>query len=302
MYTLGQSDLHLQRPIAFGCMSLKTQEPADERLLRYAADQGIQLFDTADLYQQGANEILVGKALAPIRKDIVLSTKIGNKWRSDGSGWDWNPHKDYLISAVEKSLKRLKTDYIDLCFLHGGTIDDPIDEIIETFDMLIEQGKIRHYGLSSIRPNVIRPFIEKSRIVALMTPYSLLDRRADEQIWNWLNKANVSAICRGVTAQGKLLNKKEETYLDYDAVQVKQIREALFQIAHQYNVTPLGLLIHFSRSPEPVQLATIGIRNMSQLQEAIHAMQEVIEIKTLPASLLELLHDQYFDAHRISSN
>jgi aryl-alcohol dehydrogenase-like predicted oxidoreductase len=88
-------------------------------------------------------------------KKVIIATKVGNQWRADGSGWDWNPNKDYIISAVEQSLKRLQTDYIDLYQLHGGTMEDPIDETIEAFEQLQKQGKIRYYGISSIRPTVI---------------------------------------------------------------------------------------------------------------------------------------------------
>ena len=86
------------------------------------------------------------------RDQVVIASKAGNQWRADGSGWDWNSSKKHILAAAEESLKRLKTDYIDLYQLHGGTIDDPIDETIEAFEILKKQGKIRYYGISSIRP------------------------------------------------------------------------------------------------------------------------------------------------------
>ena len=104
------------------------------RIIHHAIELGINYFDTADLYNQGLNETLAGKALQSKRKEIVLATKVGNQWRADGSGWDWNPHKEYIITAVEESLRRLRTDYIDLYQLHGGTMEDPIDEVIEAFE------------------------------------------------------------------------------------------------------------------------------------------------------------------------
>src|ERR1035437_7075729 len=83
-------------------------------------DNGINYFDTADLYDKGLNEINIGNALKAKRDQIIIATKVGNQWRSDGTGWDWNPRKDYILKAVEQSLQRLQTNYIDLYQLHGG--------------------------------------------------------------------------------------------------------------------------------------------------------------------------------------
>ena len=137
---LGTSSLKISA-IGFGCMSLKQSEKENIQLLQQAVDRGINFFDTADLYDKGENEKVVGKALNQKRKQLVIATKVGNQWRKDGSGWDWNPRKEYILKAVEESLKRLQTDYIDLYQLHGGTIDDPMDETIEAFELLKSQGE-----------------------------------------------------------------------------------------------------------------------------------------------------------------
>ena len=99
-------------------MSLGSDERATIELVAQAIDKGINFFDTADLYNKGDNETALGKAVKPHRKKVVLATKVGNQWRSDGSGWDWNPRKEYILQAAEASLKRLQTDYIDLYQLH----------------------------------------------------------------------------------------------------------------------------------------------------------------------------------------
>ena len=112
MNQLGKSDLMVS-PVSFGCMSLGDNQVTSNGILRKAADSGINYFDTADLYQKGLNELHVGAALKPIRKEVIIATKVGNQWRADGSGWDWNPSRDYIVMAAEQSLKRLKTDYID---------------------------------------------------------------------------------------------------------------------------------------------------------------------------------------------
>src|SRR3954468_12546539 len=202
---LGKSDLKVSR-IAFGCMSLKPGQTDAQKIIHRAIDLGINYFDTADLYDKGENEILLGKAVKEKRNELVIATKVGNQWRTDGSGWDWNPRKEYILKAVEESLRRLQTDHIDLYQLHGGTIDDPIEETIEAFELLVSQGKIRWYGLSSIRPNVIRKWIAESSIVSNMMQYSLLDRRPEE-IMPLLNDHNIPVLARGGLAQGLLVNK-----------------------------------------------------------------------------------------------
>ena len=164
---LGKSGLAVSE-ISFGGMSLGEDERQNALLLNKAFDKGINLFDTADLYQQGRNEASIGKALREKRKEVIIATKVGNQWRADGSGWDWNPRKAYILASVHESLARLQTDYIDLYQLHGGTLDDPIDETIEAFEQLQQEGKIRYYGISSIRPNVIREYVQRSHMVSVM--------------------------------------------------------------------------------------------------------------------------------------
>lgn len=144
-------------------MSLPTDEKKAKEIIACAIDSGIQFFDTADLYGYGANEKIVGEALKPVRDRVVIATKVGNRWKEEKDGWYWGPSKTYIKDAVKYSLKRLGTDYIDLYQLHGGTLDDPIDDIIEAFEQLKEEGLIRHYGISSIRPNVIEQYA-KNRI------------------------------------------------------------------------------------------------------------------------------------------
>ena len=142
--TLGRTGLLVSR-LCLGTMNFgpHTSEEDSYAIMDRALELGINFFDTADLYDQGQNERVVGKALREKRKELYIATKVGNQMRPDGSGWDWNPHKDYILKAVDESLKRLKTDYIDLYQLHGGTIDDPIDETIEAFELLKESGKIQ---------------------------------------------------------------------------------------------------------------------------------------------------------------
>ncbi len=238
---LGNTDLDISE-IGFGCMSLGTDVSINNKLILQAIEGGINFFDTADLYQEGQNETALGRGLGVKRNQVIIATKVGNQWKEDGSGWDWNPRKEYILSAVEKSLQRLQTDYIDLYQLHGGTIDDPIDEVIEAFEQLKEQGKIRQYGLSSIRPNVIREYIRRSNIVSVMMQYSLLDRRPEESCLDLLHKNNISVLARGTLAKGLLIDKRAEDYLSHSAKQVQEAARFIAMIAgNEFSKTIVAL-------------------------------------------------------------
>jgi len=266
---LKKADLSISE-ISFGCMSLTNPGTESSTIIAKAIDSGITLFDTADLYDKGANEEMLGAALKGKRKDVIISTKVGNQWREDGSGWDWRPEKEYILKAVDASLKRLGTDYIDLYLLHGGTIEDPIDETIEAFERLIEQGKIKHYGISSIRPNVIREYVKRSNIVAVMSQYSVLDRRPEEEILPLLLKNNIGLLARGTVAGGLLADKPVKDYLNYGANKVKAVLEKL------YNIFPSGktqyeTALRYVIDNPAVTTAVMGIRTMKQLDEALAA-------------------------------
>ena len=261
--TLGKSDLNVSE-ISFGCMSLDTEQANSEKLLCSAFDGGINYFDTADLYDKGLNEEIVGKALKSVRQDVVLATKVGNQWREDGSGWDWNPTKEYILKAVNESLRRLQTNYIDLYQLHGGTIDDPIDEAIEAFELLKSQGKIREYGISSIRPNVIREWSSRSNIVSVMMQYSILDRRPEEEVLDELNVHDISVVTRGTLAKGLLIDKPAKEYLGYSSEEVKKVQQVLTESDHPIN-TSIGYVLNHPT----IASAVIGIRTDEQLKDLL---------------------------------
>ncbi|KKI93076.1 oxidoreductase [Bacillus sp. SA1-12] len=242
---LGQSDLYVSE-IGLGCMSLGTEEKRALSLIDKAIDLGINYFDTADLYDVGQNEELVGKAVKHRRNDIILATKVGNRWREDKSGWDWDPSKAYIKEAVKKSLQRLQTDFIDLYQLHGGTIEDNIDETIEAFEELKQEGVIRHYGISSIRPNVIKEYLDKSSIVSIMMQYSLLDRRPEEW-FSFIKDRGVSVIARGPLAKGLLTDKpldqklKDQGYLSYTKEELEAFLVKFESIHSSHAMTELAL-------------------------------------------------------------
>jgi aryl-alcohol dehydrogenase-like predicted oxidoreductase len=264
---LGKSDLEVSE-VSLGCMSLSPANAECERVIRKAVESGINFFDTADLYNKGENEAVLGWALRDDRKNHIIATKVGNRWREDGSGWDWVPSKSYILSAVEESLKRLQTDYIDLYQLHGGMITDPIDEIIETFEYLKEQGKIRYYGISSIRPNVIREYVSRSAIVSVMMQYSLLDRRPEEECLDLLQTESIGVLARGSLAQGLLVDKPAKAYLEYTEEEVSKASRAIHFVAGD-RATAAQSAVGFVLKHPAVISAVAGIRTEAQLQDVI---------------------------------
>ncbi|KKX49967.1 MULTISPECIES: aldo/keto reductase [Sphingobacterium] len=296
---LGKSAIEVSS-IGLGCMSLKgSKHKQGVEIIRKAFDSGINFFDTADLYEKGFNEMLVGEAVQDFRKRIVLSTKVGNSWRADGNGWDWKASKSYIVKTVESSLSRLKTDYIDLYQLHGGTIEDPIDEIIEAFDLLVSAGKIRTYGLSSIRSNVIREYVAKSNISAVMMQYSLLDRRLEEEMGAYLLHHRISVLARGAVAKGMLINKQAENFLQYSSSEVQHIIRNLHAFAKKHHVNNLTVALSFVLSNEAVTAALLGINTPLQLTELIQIKEQVRSLTG--AEKIELLSGVralYFTEHR----
>lgn len=289
--SLGTSALSVSE-ISFGCMSLGRDQQTNEQLIHRAFDRGINFFDTADLYDQGWNETSVGQAIKDFRKEVVLATKVGNQWREDGSGWDWNPTKAYILQAVDQSLRRLQTDYIDLYQLHGGTINDPIDETIEAFEQLVRQGKIRYYGISSIRPNTIREYIDRSNIVSVMMQYSLLDRRPEESALNRLHQAGISLITRGTLAKGMLINKPAKDYLGYKKGEVEAVQRYLLNTG---NATATSL--HYVLRHPAIASAVIGMRTSEQLEDIVSGHGAQIENATLE-ELGRLLKPNVYEQHR----
>ena len=266
---LRNSSLNISR-IGFGCMSLKPGQNDIQYLVDAAIDHGINYFDTADLYDKGLNEITIGRALKIKREKVIIATKVGNRWREDGNGWDWNPGKDYILTGVEQSLKRLHVNYIDLYQLHGGTIDDPIEETIEAFELLKQQGKIRYYGISSIRPNVIREYVNRSGIVSVMMQYSLLDRRPEENCLQLLQDNNIGVLARGSVGAGLLAGKPAKSYLNYNATEVTNAAQAIKKLSSQKR-SPGQTAIQFVLQNPAVTSAIVGIRTVAQLTDAVNA-------------------------------
>jgi len=291
---IGKSNL-LVSEIGFGCMSLGEDKSENIKLLMEAKNNGINYFDTADLYQKGQNELTIGKAFRDIRKEVIIATKVGNKWRDDYSGWDWNPGKSYILEAVERSLRRLRTDYIDLYQLHGGTIDDPIDDTINAFETLKQQGKIRYYGISSIRPNVIREYINRSEIISVMMQYSLLDKRPEESCFKLLTNNNIGVVARGTLAKGLLIDKPATDYLNYSTKEVEITANAVKSLSEN-NRSAVNVALSYVLKHSAINSCVVGIRTSEQLKAVLGYDSNPIsenEYQLLKDSVVANTYDQH---------
>ncbi|WP_379966628.1 aldo/keto reductase [Ectobacillus sp. sgz5001026] len=299
---IGSSDLFVSN-IGLGCMSLGTNEKEAISMLRSAIDAGINYLDTADLYDYGLNEEFVGKALrGRVREQVIVATKVGNRFTKEKNGWNWDPSKAYIMEEVKESLRRLGTDYIDLYQLHGGTIEDPIEETIEAFEQLQKDGVIRYYGISSIRPNVIREYLKYSHIVSVMMEYNLLNRRPEE-LFSLLNENHVSIIARGPVAKGlltdhndhKLKRAMDKGYLSYSYEEL----EHTIALVKQGNTRSLAeTAIQYCLSTPVVASVIPGASSLEQLSENIRVAEAMPLTKEEYDHIASITKQDQYTLHR----
>lgn len=299
---LGTSELRVGE-VGLGCMSLGTDQQQAIALIHAALDRGVNLIDTADLYDEGLNEEIVGRAIRGRRReDIILATKVGNRRIPGQEGWAWDASKAYILDAVKDSLKRLGTDYIDLYQLHGGTLEDPIDETIEAFEQLKREGIIRHYGISSIRPNVIREYTSRSSIVSVMSQYSLLDRRPEEAVLPLLAEHAISMIARGPVAKGILSSggqtRLQKGYLDYTAEALSTLHPQLQELADSSKRKLSQLAIRYALSHPAVAVTIPGASSLHQLMDNIDAAEAPPLTEDEVNVLRELTRLNTYEQHR----
>ncbi|WP_424767618.1 aldo/keto reductase [Paenibacillus sp. sgz302251] len=297
---LGKSELEVSE-IGFGCMSLGTDKEKAASIIHEALDRGVNFLDTADLYDEGRNEEIVGEALRGRRSDVILATKVGNRWEPGKAGWTWDPSKTYIKAAVKESLRRLQTDYIDLYQLHGGMIEDKISETIEAFEELKQEGYIRYYGISSIRPNVIREYAERSNIVSVMSQYSILDRRPEETVLPLLADKGISVIARGPVAKGILssrgIEKAGSGYLDYGKEELLELIQGLQRLdggsrdlAHT--------AIRYALSNPAVATVIPGASSIEQLLHNLEAGSEEELTQAELHAIRQLSRANHYEQHR----
>ncbi|MCG5102983.1 aldo/keto reductase [Oceanobacillus alkalisoli] len=301
---LGKSDIYVSE-LTLGCMSLGQDKNKAKEIIDTALAQGINHLDTADLYDFGLNEEIIGEIIKDRRQDIILTTKAGNHFSKETKDWFWDPSKGYIVQAAKESLKRLQTDYIDFFMLHGGTLDDPIEETIEAMEELKQDGLIRAYGISSIRPNVIDTFINKSSIDGVMLQYNLLDRRPEESVLKQLESNQISAIVRGPLAKGMLstyykeniTKKAAKGFLDYNQTELLETAEAIAELAGGMPMNELAL--KYVLQHPAVTTITFGASTKEQVMENTAADLTADLPEDLYVKLKEHTKRNIYEQHRV---
>ncbi|MBE1554061.1 aldo/keto reductase [Sporosarcina limicola] len=295
---IGKSDLFVSE-IGLGCMSLPDDLTEAKNIVNAAIHAGINYFDTADLYDGGKNEELVGYALRGRRDKVILATKAGNKLNPDGGGWTWDCSKKHIMNAVKNSLSRLETDYIDLYQLHGGTMKDDVFETIDAFESLKKEGLIRQYGISSIRPTVIKRFLENSSAISVMMQSNLLDRRPEEW-FPMIHDAGASVITRGTIAKGFLTSEglarveQANGFVDYNTDELKQTVQALDEQSKDLHAAAIAFALH----DKTVASALIGARTTEQLLDSIIAYEKRTPDEEIN-KLKKLVQSHQYKEHRL---
>src|SRR3989442_10764562 len=183
---LGNSNLEVSA-LGLGCMGMSFgYGPAADKqemiaLIRTAVERGVTFFDTAEAYGPVANEELVGEALAPVREQVVIATKFGFAFDSDGQQRGLNSRPEHIREVVESSLERLKVDTIDLLYQHRVDPEVPIEDVAGAVRDLIEEGKVKHFGLSEPGVQTIRRAHAVQPVTAVQSEYSLWWRRPEER-------------------------------------------------------------------------------------------------------------------------
>lgn len=274
--------------LGLGCMSLGTDYKKAQPNIESAIDNGITYFDTADIYDQGVNEEIVGKALKKYqnRDDIVIGTKVGNRLTDDGH-MTWDPSKKHIKESVKGSLKRLGLNHLDLYQLHGGTIDDPLDETISAFDELKQEGYIRAYGISSIRPNVIDYYLKNSQIETLMSQFNLIDNRPESLI-NDVHDKQVKILARGPVFKGLLTSKSVDVIdekfkngvLDYTQDELGSTIASIKEL--ESNLTALSF--KYLTSHDAMGSIIVGASSVEQLEENVRNYYKEISLDQIKSA------------------
>jgi aryl-alcohol dehydrogenase-like predicted oxidoreductase len=227
--------------------------------LEKAIELGVTFWDTADIYGNGKNEELISKVLKPNRDKIFLATKFGFQARPDGKANDFNGSPDYMKTAVEKSLKRLKTDVIDLYYAHRIDPNIPVEEMVGAMAGLVKEGKVRFLGLSEASAHSLKRANAVHPISALQSEYSLLTREVEKEILPTCKELGITFIPFSPLARGLMTNT-----LDLNNLKENDFRKSLPRYQQEYaeNNTHLAAgfaVIAQNKACTPSQLALAWI-------------------------------------------
>ena len=289
--TLGNSNLEVSA-IGLGCMGMSFGygPPKDKQemtgVIRTAVERGVTFFDTAEVYGPFANEELVGEALAPFRDQVVIATKFGfNLDRETGkqSGLDSRP--EHIREVADASLKRLKTDVIDLFYQHRVDPNVPIEDVAGAVKELIREGKVKHFGLSEAGVQTIRRAHKIQRVTALQSEYSLWWRKPEAEIFPTLEELGIGFVPFSPLGKGYLTGKIDEstTFDSTDfrntvprfSAEARQANRAVVQllqsIAQRKNATPAQIALAWVLAQRPWIVPIPGTTKVHRLDENIGA-------------------------------
>jgi aryl-alcohol dehydrogenase-like predicted oxidoreductase len=297
---LGNSGLPVSE-LGFGCMGISSGlGPAIDKqegiaLIRSAVESGVTFFDTAEMYGPFANEELVGEALASVRDRVVIATKFGFKVSSFP---DLDSRPEHIKEVAEASLKRLKTDVIDLFYQHRVDPEVPIEDVAGAVKELIEEGKVRHFGLSEAGVSTIRRAHKVQPVAALQSEYSLWWREPEAEILPTLEELGIGFVPFSPLGKGFLAGKIDEnTAFDKSdfrnnvprfTPENRKANQALVHLlgrfAQQKNATPAQIALAWLLAQKPWIVPIPGTTKLSRLKENIGAA----EVLLTPGDLREI--------------
>ena len=259
---LGKSGLEVSA-LGLGCMGMSSgygpagEKPAMIAVIRAAVEKGVTFFDTAEIYGPWTNEALVGEALAPFRGQVKIATKFGFRVGPNGERLDGlNSQPAHIRDVVDASLKRLRTDTIDLLYQHRVDPDVPIEDVAGTVKELIAAGKVRHFGLSEAGSSTIRRAHAVQPVTALQNEYSLWFRRVEDEILPLLEELGIGLVCYSPLGKGFLTGKMDAT-TTFDQTDFRNTLPRFTPEARKANQALVDLLAGLAkaRNATPAQIA-----------------------------------------------